>query len=114
MENQCVLKDLKVFVYGGARHLGVIGHIGKVDDFAVTEGGYFEKPAEGWYVANDCFSHNLLLEVQTSICLKIRTGLIGKVDRRKQSPFQGTCQVESVLQFLVSKRMQGSRSGPPP
>jgi hypothetical protein len=44
LQNQRVFQNLEILVHGGAGHLGVVAHIGKINDRAVAERCNSKKP----------------------------------------------------------------------
>ena len=95
MGNQSVFQNAKVFLNRAAGHLGVIGDVGVIDQFAITQGCHLEESAESGNVAREAFSRNFLLKVSSGIGLQVLLSIIREVNRRKQPPVQSPQEVDA-------------------
>src|SRR5208283_1981150 len=87
MENKGILKYLEILINGRAGNLGIVGNIRKVDNRTIAKSSDLKETAKGRYIPGNPLGDNLLLQIRARIGLKIRPGVVRKINRGDQSPF---------------------------
>src|SRR5208283_4032646 len=88
------------------------GNIRKVDNRTIAKSSDLKETAKGRYIPGNPLGDNLLLQIRARIGLKIRPGVVRKINRGDQSPFDNAKQIKLPPELLASEGVQILRASP--